>query len=148
MAGVASVYSKYRTASGFSSVQSEIVEEVATYAVTQTHIVEEPTATDLASLATDPAVVAIAEDVVSIVTKYMATETYMNKAVKSSLVADVTSVIGAFENSAAPTATGSADASGSGTGPLQTQDANAGAAGVRAGVMGVVAAVAAVALIV
>lgn len=144
VSAVASVYSKYHTLSGFDSVQSELAGEIATYVMTQTHLTEEPTATDIGAIMTDPAVVSVVGGVVSEITEYLETQTYLSKGVGPSMAADITSVIGMVD--AMPTASKKGSNSPSGTGNIAIQSQDAGAAGVRAGIVGVVVAVAAMAM--
>jgi len=146
VSAVVSVYSKYHTLSGFDSVESELGKEIATYAMTQTHLTEQPTATDIGALMTDPAVMSVVDGVVSEITEYLETQTYMSKGVGPSMAADITSVIGKAD--ATPTAGKKGSNSPSGTGNIVVQSQDAGASGVRAGIVGVVVAVAAVALVV
>jgi len=128
-----SVYNKFQTVSGFSDFQNGIISEVTSYIATA----KLPTATDAAAITTDPAYTKMYSDMNSIMTKYIATETYLPKSVKSSLAAELKSA-----QSVVATAT-NGGAAPSGTGVTAQQSGSAAkvmgmGAALAAGVVGVV----------
>lgn len=81
---LAKAYSQFATVPGFKDFQSGIVEDVMSFAMKQTLVM--PTGTDPAALATDPAVLSMASGVRAIVSKYVATQTFLAGSAKESIV--------------------------------------------------------------
>jgi hypothetical protein len=141
-----SVYEKYATVSGFDEFNSALAEKFATYALTQTYLTEVPTATDPAALATESGVQAIVSDADSVVSDFIATETYLPSGAKTSLASDFAAVLSAAEatgSAASKTASSKASATASG---VETQASNP-ASALKAGMMGVAAAAGAAAAV-
>lgn len=128
---LAKAYSQFATVPGFKDFQSELVGDVMSFAMKQTLVM--PTGTDPAALATDPAVLSMASGVRSLVSKYVATQTFLSGGAKESIVSALKKAAGAAadatsgskdsgDKSSGTTASGTAGSnSPSGTG-ISTQE--------------------------
>ena len=93
---LASVYGKYYSVSGFKSFQSAAIAKGVKYISTQTFFPSGrgfPEVSNQAQAFADPRVQEFASQVVSVATEFVATETFLPKAAKTSLVADFQAVV-------------------------------------------------------